>query len=100
MIERLQVNYKEKLVATRDSLIDHINKTQGNLDKQMATAKSELHKMIEDSHEVQNRQLEALRKDTETQLHGICSMIEEVGKMIKETEDRVNLNFPKLDSKI
>ena len=66
MIERLQVNYKEKLVATRDSLIDHINKTQGNFEKSMTSAKSELNKFIEDSHEVQNKQLEALRKDTET----------------------------------
>ena len=35
---------------------------------------------------MQNKQLEALKKDTEAQLHGICSMIEEFGKMAKEQE--------------
>ena len=33
MIEKLQVNYKEKLVASRDSLIDQINKIQAGIEE-------------------------------------------------------------------
>jgi len=46
--------------------------------------------MINESHEVQNKQLEALKKDTEAQLHDVCSMIEEFGTMIKSSESRLS----------
>lgn len=54
---------------------------------------------------MQNKQLDQLRKDTELQLNGICSMIEDFAKMMeqkeaaigKNLEDRFNHRFAKLE---
>ena len=46
MIDRLQASYKEKLVATKESLVGHIDKVQAMLDHQLNHDKIELKKMI------------------------------------------------------
>ena len=66
MIEKLQTNYKEKLVASRDDIIERINSFQKAIETQTSKDRSELGKMVQESHDVQNKQLDSLKKDTET----------------------------------
>ena len=66
MIEKLQTNYKEKLVASRDDILEHINSFQKAIETQTSKDRSELGKMVQESHDVQNKQLDSLKKDTET----------------------------------
>ena len=46
MIEALQSSYKEKLVASRDGLVDQIDKVQKSLEEAMNKGKLELSEMI------------------------------------------------------
>lgn len=41
--------------------------------------------MISESHEVLKQDREALKIDTEKQLHDVCSMVEDLGKLFGET---------------
>ena len=66
MIEKLQTNYKEKLVASRDDILERINSFQKAIETQTSKDRSELGKMVQESHDVQNKQLDSLKKDTET----------------------------------
>lgn len=88
-------------MAQRDSVLENLDKVKNEMGARLTLAKKELESITKESHEVQNKQIEALRKDTEVQLHGICSMIEDVGKMIKESEDRLQAQVPqKLDERL
>ena len=66
MIEKLQTNYKEKLVASRDSLMEIIKLNKSDFEEKLIALQSEVKNMVTESHEVQNKQLESLRKDTES----------------------------------
>ncbi len=55
MIEKLQTNYKEKLVSSRDSLMEIIKLNKTDNEAFMTSLKTELKGMVTESHEVQNK---------------------------------------------
>lgn len=52
-------------MATRDSLLEQINKVHAKIQDSQGKLKTDLGGMVQDSHDVQNKQIENLKKDTE-----------------------------------
>ena len=78
-----------------------IKLNKSDFEEKSTSLQSEVKIMVTESHEVQNKQLESLRKDTESQFHGICSMIEELQPIMKQSETKLStLILSKLETKI
>ena len=94
LIDAIQSSYKEKLVATRDSLHEMIKKIEQSVDEKCEQMK----KPIKESTLQFTQQIEMLRTDTEKQLHEVCGMVEDIGKMNHRTETVLQQKVPVIDS--
>ena len=80
-------------MKSRESLDQKINDISKKLDKitenDWSSSLEKLSKMLTESHNVLKQDREALKVDTEKQLHDVCSMVEDLSKFFGETNKSV-----------
>ena len=62
MIDKLQTNYKEKLVATRESLLEQLKQDKSSMDTRLSAMRIELKALSTESSDVLGKQLDKERE--------------------------------------
>ena len=100
-MKKIQENCAEKIVKSRESLDQKINDISKKLDKitenDWSSQLDKLSQMLTESHNVLKQDREALKIDTEKQLHDVCSMVEDLSKFFGETNKSVLSRIQKVE---